>query len=56
MTEPSEGKAELIAEQDGLLKVNTDILAELIDKDEIMFATLHNDQVVRTGERLQVHA
>ncbi|NLP31346.1 MAG: molybdopterin-binding protein, partial [Clostridiales bacterium] len=49
LTEPSEGKVELIAEQDGLLKVNTDILAELIDQDEIMFATLHKDQVVRTG-------
>ncbi|NLP29962.1 MAG: molybdopterin-binding protein, partial [Clostridiales bacterium] len=45
-------KVELIAEQDGLLKVNTDILAELIDQDEIMFATLHKDQVVRTGEKV----
>ena len=52
LTEPSEGKVELIAEQDGLLKVNTDILAELIDQDEIMFATLHKDQVVRTGEKV----
>ena len=52
LTGPSEGKVELIAEQDGLLKVNTDILAELIDQDEIMFATLHKDQVVRTGEKV----
>lgn len=46
----SEGKVELVAEYDGLLQIDVDMLMDLIDDDEIMFATIHRNQVVRKGE------
>jgi len=50
--EPKEGKIELFAEYDGLLKINTDMLANLIDQDEIMFATIHENRLVKKGDKL----
>lgn len=52
MTEPSEGKIELRAAEDGLLKIDRDRLCELVSQDEIMFATIHENIVVRKGEKL----
>jgi len=52
LTGPSEGKIELIAEYDGLLKINTDLLSRLIDQDEIMFATIHENQMVNAGDKV----
>ena len=49
---PGEGKIELVAEQDGLLKVNTAMLNQLIDQDEIMFATIHENQLVKKGQKV----
>jgi molybdopterin biosynthesis enzyme len=49
---PGEGKIELVAEYDGLLKVNTAMLNQLIDQDEIMFATIHENQLVKTGQKV----
>ncbi|MHB1394888.1 MAG: molybdopterin-binding protein [Clostridia bacterium] len=45
-----EGKVELSAACDGLLKINTGILNNLLDQDEIMFATLHENQLVKAGQ------
>jgi hypothetical protein len=45
-----EGKVELVAEYEGLLKIDWSRLLDLIDDDEIMFATIHPDQVVHKGE------
>lgn len=52
LTEPSEGKIELKATYDGLLKIDRDRLYELVSQDEIMFATIHENIVVRKGEKL----
>lgn len=50
LTEPSEGKIELKAAMDGLLKIDRERLFELVSQDEIMFATIHENIVVRKGE------
>lgn len=52
LTEPAEGKIELIADMDGLLKIDRKRLYELVSQDEIMFATIHDNIVVRKGEKL----
>ena len=52
LTKPSEGKIELIASVDGLLKIERDRLFELVSQDEIMFAAIHDNIVVRKGEKL----
>lgn len=52
LTKPSEGKIELIASVDGLLKIDRDRLFELVSQDEIMFASIHDNIVVRKGEKL----
>lgn len=49
---PSEGKIELVAAYDGLLKIDTGILMQLIDQDEIMFATIHENQLVKAGQKV----
>lgn len=49
---PGEGKIELIAKYDGLLKINTAMLGQLIDQDEIMFATIHENQLVKVGQKV----
>jgi len=49
---PGEGKVELVAEQDGLLKINTAMLNQLIDQDEIMFASIHENQLVKKGQKV----
>lgn len=52
MTEPHEGKIELIADMDGLLKMDRERLYQLVAQDEIMFASIHDNIVVREGEKL----
>lgn len=49
---PGEGKIELVAEYDGLLKINTAMLGQLIDQDEIMFASIHENQLVKKGQKV----
>jgi molybdopterin biosynthesis enzyme len=49
---PGEGKIDLIAEYDGLLKINTAMLHQLIDQDEIMFASIHENQLVKAGQKV----
>jgi molybdenum cofactor synthesis domain-containing protein len=48
--EPREGKINLLAGRDGLLRVNTAALAAFNMIDEVMCATLHNHTLVRKGE------
>lgn len=52
LTDPHEGKIELIADVDGLLKIDRERLYELVSQDEIMFASIHDNIVVRKGEKL----
>lgn len=51
-TEPKEGKVEIIAETDGLLKVNTQVLDSVNALGEIMIATRHGNFPVRKGDKL----
>lgn len=48
--EPKEGKIKLLADRDGLLRVNTTALAAFNMVDEVMCATLHNHTLVKEGE------
>ncbi|NOZ69139.1 MAG: molybdopterin-binding protein [Deferribacteres bacterium] len=48
--EPAEGKINLIADRDGLLKVRRDALLEFNMLGEVMCATLHSNSVVRKGQ------
>ncbi len=52
LTPPSEGKIELIADTDGLFKIDKDRLYQLVAQDEIMLASIHDNIVVRKGEKL----
>ncbi len=52
LVEKGEGKVELHAAVDGLLKIDTDALENLIDDDAVMFAAIHQNVVVRQGELL----
>lgn len=49
-TEPNQGKVNIQAEFDGLLKVDVDQLNWLNNLDNIVFATLHTDRVVVKGQ------
>jgi hypothetical protein len=50
--EPHEGKIKLLAETDGLFKVDTSALAAFNMVDEVMCATLHNHTLVKKGEQV----
>jgi hypothetical protein len=50
--EPHEGKINLIAETDGLFKVDTTALAAFNMVDEVMCASLHNHTLVKKGEKV----
>ncbi|HIU25468.1 MAG TPA: molybdopterin-binding protein [Candidatus Copromorpha excrementigallinarum] len=52
LSDPSEGKIELRAAEDGLLKIDRDRLFSLVSQDEIMFATIHENFVVKKGQKL----
>ena len=46
---PKEGKIDLVAEEDGLLKINVQSLYEINESEEAVLVTLHSNQVVRRG-------
>jgi hypothetical protein len=48
--EPKEGKIQIIATRDGLLKINKDALLEFNMLGDIMCATLHNNTLVQKGQ------
>lgn len=52
LSEPSEGKIELKAEIDGLVKIDRERLFELVSQDEIMFASIHDNIYIKKGQKL----
>jgi len=50
--EPVEGKINLLAAHDGLLKIDTDALYRLNLHGDVMCATLHTNQMVSKGEKV----
>lgn len=48
--EPNEGKINLVASRDGLLKVNQESLLAFNMLGEVMCATIHNNSVVKKGQ------
>lgn len=50
LSEPSEGKVNLIAETTGLLKVNKELLYSLNSIDQVIFATRHTNSLVSKGD------
>lgn len=47
-----EGKVELIAETDGLLKIDTERLHKVNAYGEVMIASIHNNFPVKAGQRV----
>lgn len=47
---PKEGKIDIIAEQDGLLRINKEALLVFNMLGDVMCATLHNNTIVRRGQ------
>lgn len=50
--EPREGKIDIIAQRDGLLKIDRDALLAFNMLGEVMCATLHDNTVVKKGQTL----
>jgi molybdopterin biosynthesis enzyme len=50
LTEPNQGKINLVAETSGLLKIKSELLCELNTMDQLAVATLHNNRLVKAGE------
>jgi len=48
--EPKEGKISIIAERDGLLKIDKDALLAFNMLGEVMCATIHNNTIVKKGQ------
>lgn len=51
-TEVKEGKVELIADEDGLFRVNVAALEAINEQEELMIATRHSDTAVKKGDKL----
>ena len=51
-SEPSEGKIEIRAAADGLLKIDRDALFDINYLGEMMIATIHGNRPVRAGEKV----
>lgn len=49
LTEPREGKINLVAELQGLLKINVNGLDEINNENEVVVSTLHRNQIVEKG-------
>lgn len=52
LTEPHEGKVELIAAESGLLKVDPAALEQINSLEQIMFATIHGNRMVEKSQKL----
>jgi len=50
LSQPKEGKIELIAARDGLLKIKVDALEEVNSVEEVILSTLHSNQRVTKGK------
>ncbi len=47
-----EGKIEIYAAIDGLLKINKKVLEQIVEDDQIVLATIHENQMVQKGEKI----
>jgi len=52
LTTPVEGKVELKAQINGLLKINIDALEDINEINEVVVATIHSNQLVRAGKTI----
>ncbi len=52
MNGPEEGKVDLLAEYTGLLKINVNLLDLVNDIDQVVFATIHTNQIVPAGSKV----
>lgn len=52
LSQPAEGRINLLAEHSGLLKINVEILRQLNSIEEVTIATLHSDMTVVAGQML----
>jgi len=52
LTQPCEGRINLLADRRGLLKIDTEALFRLNSIDEVTIATIHGDAVVSPGQML----
>ena len=52
LSEPSEGKINFTAAHDGLLDIDTDTLFKLNSVPDVVFGTIHNNQLVKKGRGL----
>ncbi len=52
LTQPCEGRINLLADRRGLLKINVEALFRLNSIDEVTIATIHGDAVVSPGQML----
>jgi molybdopterin biosynthesis enzyme len=50
LTEPSEGRINLVAEYTGLLKINVEALNRLNAVDDVVFATIHGNHRIEEGQ------
>lgn len=50
LTEPNQGKINLVAEVNGLLKVNPQLLQQVNSVEQVAIATLHNNRIITSGE------
>ena len=50
--DPREGKIQMLADVDGLLKVDANALADFNMVEEVMCASLHNNTIVKKGEQV----
>lgn len=51
-TQPKEGKIEILADTDGLLKINSDRLRAVNSMGEMMIATVHGNFPVKKGDKI----
>ena len=49
LTEPAEGRVNLVAAEPGLLKVDVEALSRINTVEEVVFSTLHSNQPVSAG-------
>ncbi len=49
-SDPREGKVDLLADRDGLLKIDVEALYRINEVDQIVFATIHSNQQVSKGK------
>lgn len=47
-----EGKIEMFAEEDGLLKINRRMLERVVEDDQVVLATVHENRLVKKGDKI----